>query len=79
MPPEITSTRSSPSIAAITGEIRCTVGALPVLGPSCTVLARPTTLGQFHSGRRPTVAPGRDMKSSASDTVVVSSWPSRSR
>src|SRR5690349_8722516 len=79
MPPAMTNTRSSVSIAAITGEIRCTVGTLPDLGPSCTVLARPTMRGQRHSGSNPTVAPGNERKSSASDTVVVSSLASRSR
>ena len=49
------------------------------LGASCTVLARPTIFGQFHSGRSPTVAPGRPRKSSASETVLVSRRARRSR
>ncbi|MNC80254.1 hypothetical protein D3C75_1329910 [compost metagenome] len=48
------------------------------LGASSTVLARPTIFGQFHNGRSPTVAPGRPRKSSASETVLVSSAAKRS-
>jgi hypothetical protein len=42
------------------------------------VLARPTILGQSQSGLRPKVAPGNFRKSSASETVLVSSKDKRS-
>lgn len=72
--------RSSAVVASITGLIRCVVGCAPVvLGPSLTVLARPTILGQVQRGRRPWVAPGRWRKSRASDTVFVSRAERRSR
>jgi hypothetical protein len=54
-------------------------GLVSPLGPSWMVLARPTILGQSQSGLRPKVAPGNFRKSSASETVLVSSKDKRSR